>query len=31
MPENDDADAYYGDQEVDSEEVDLSFLDEEKK
>lgn len=28
MADNNDADAYYGDQEVDSEEVDLSFLDE---
>jgi len=31
MADNNDADAYYGDQEVDSEEVDLSFLDEDKK
>ncbi len=30
MANNDEADAYYGDQEVDKEEIDLSFLDEEK-
>jgi hypothetical protein len=28
MADNNDSDAYYGDQEVDSEEIDLSFLDE---
>lgn len=30
MSETQEPDAYYGDQEVGSEEVDLSFLDEEK-
>lgn len=30
MTEDSDADAYYGDQDVGSEEVDLSFLDEKK-
>jgi hypothetical protein len=30
MNDNNDPDAYYGDQEVGSEEVDLSFLDEDK-
>jgi hypothetical protein len=28
MTDSNDSDAYYGDQEVDSEEIDLSFLDE---
>lgn len=28
MADSTDSDAYYGDQEVDSEEIDLSFLDE---
>jgi hypothetical protein len=28
MADTNDPDAYYGDQEVDSEEIDLSFLDE---
>ncbi len=30
MAENNDPDAYYGDQEIDKAEIDLSFLDEEK-
>lgn len=28
MADNNDSDAYYGDQEIDSEEIDISFLDE---
>ncbi len=31
MADTSEPDAYYGDQEIDSEEVDLSFLDDEKK
>lgn len=30
MTENNEPDAYYGDQDIDKEEIDLSFLDEEK-
>ena len=31
MTETSDTDAYYGDDELDDEELDLSFLDEDKK
>ena len=30
MADTNDPDAYYGDQEIDKEEIDLSFLDDEK-